>query len=76
LCNLHFQVFVGRFGWLALFRGNVVLLLQGKEGIVIAVRDGLFYIGKCDCNKPEQQTPLCAKGLAQGAYWYHGGDEA
>jgi hypothetical protein len=48
--------------------------VQGKEGLVIAVRDSTFYIGKCDCTKPEQQTPLCAKGLAMGAYWVHGGD--
>ena len=23
---------------------------QGKEGLVIAIRDGYAYIGKCDCN--------------------------
>jgi len=47
---------------------------KGKEGLVIAVRDSNFYIAKCDCNKPEQQTALGAKALAIGGYWVHGGD--
>eukprot|EP00353_Schmidingerella_taraikaensis_P008761 CAMPEP_0185582094 /NCGR_PEP_ID=MMETSP0434-20130131/19789_1 /TAXON_ID=626734 ORGANISM="Favella taraikaensis, Strain Fe Narragansett Bay" /NCGR_SAMPLE_ID=MMETSP0434 /ASSEMBLY_ACC=CAM_ASM_000379 /LENGTH=177 /DNA_ID=CAMNT_0028200801 /DNA_START=27 /DNA_END=560 /DNA_ORIENTATION=+ len=47
---------------------------KGKQGLVIAVRDGYFFVGSCDCNKPEQQTALCAKGLAMGAYWLVGGD--
>ena len=50
------------------------LCAQGKEGLVIAVRDSNFYIGKCDCNNPKQQTALCAKGLAMGAYWVHGAE--
>ena len=48
-------------------------LLQGKEGLVIAVRDSNFYIAKCDCNKPEQQTALGAKALAIGGYWVRAG---
>ncbi len=48
--------------------------MQGKEGLVLAVRDSNFYIAKCDCNKSEQQTALGAKALAIGAYWVHGSD--
>lgn len=48
------------------------VMVQGKEGLVIAVRDSNFYIAKCDCNKPEQQTALGAKALAIGGYWVRG----
>lgn len=53
---------------------EVHVLKKGKIGLMIGVKNGYFFLAKCNNEDAKQQGPACAASLAVGFYWAVGPD--
>ena len=53
---------------------EVHVMKKGKDGIMLGVKGGYFFIAKHDSSDPKQTGPAAAEALAIGFYWAVGPD--